>query len=76
MTLPAVDSTMSVTIATVGATAVSVDPNGSEVLVLDGINLTGGHKATNLSTAGDLITLSYKSAGVWYAASNGWTDGG
>jgi hypothetical protein len=74
--LPAVAAGMSVTVITIGAVAVSVDPNASEILVLDGTSLTGGHKATNLSTAGDIITLTYYAAGEWYAASNGWTDGG
>ncbi len=76
MTLPAVAAGMSVTVVTVGATAVSVKPNGSEVLMLDGTALTGGHKATNTSTAGDLIVLTYYGSGEWYAASNAWTDGG
>lgn len=76
ITLPAVAAGMSLTVITIGAVAVSVDPNASEILVLDGTALTGGHKATNLSTAGDIITLTYYGSGSWHGASNAWTDGG
>ncbi len=76
ISLPAIAVGMSVTVITIGAIAVSVDPNGSEVVFLDGVALTGGHKITNLSTAGDIAVLTYKGSGVWYAATNAWTDGG
>lgn len=77
LTLPPVEAGMSLTVCTVGAIAVSVDPNASDLIVLDGITTLGdGDKATNLSTAGDLITLTYYDATGWYGASNGWTDGG
>jgi len=76
ITLPAAVAGMSVTVVTVGAIAVSVDPNASDKLYLDGTALADGNKATNLSTAGDIIVLTYYSADGWYASSNGWTDGG
>lgn len=76
ITLPAIADGMSVTIVTVGAVAVSVDPNASDKLVLDGTTLDDGDKATNTSTTGDIIVLTYYSADGWYASSNSWTDGG
>jgi len=76
ITLPAIASGMSVTIITIGAIAVSVDPNASDKIVLDGTALDDGDKITNLSTAGDVAVLTYYSADGWYASTNSWTDGG
>ena len=76
ITLPAVAAGMSVTIITIGAVAVSVDPNASDKLWLDGTALDDGDKATNLSTAGDIAVLTYYSADGWHASTNAWTDGG
>jgi len=76
ITLPAVAAGMSVTIITIGAVAVSVDPNASDLIYLDGTALDDGDKITNTSTAGDIATLTYYSADGWYAATNGWSDGG
>ncbi len=76
ISLPAIAVGMSVTVITIGNIAVSVDPNGTEVVFLDGVALTGGHKITNLSTAGDLAVLTYKGSGAWHASTNGWSDGG
>lgn len=73
LTLPAVAEGMSITVLTDGAVAVSVDPNGTEVIRLDGVAGGAGKKITNLSTAGDVAVLSYHSAGVWYASTNSWT---
>jgi len=76
ITLPAVADGASVTVITIGAVAVSVDPNASDKLWLDGTALDDGDKATNTSTTGDIIVLTYYSADGWYATSNSWTDGG
>lgn len=76
ITLPAAADGMSVTIISVGANAVSVDPNASDLLVLDGATLGVGNKATSPGGAGDIIVLTYYDATGWYAASNTWTDGG
>lgn len=76
LTLPAVAAGMHLTVATIGAVAVSVDPNASDKIYLDGTALDDGDKITNLSTAGDVVTLTYYSADGWYASTNGWTDGG
>jgi hypothetical protein len=74
--LPAIAAGMNFTIITKGAIAVSVDTNASDLMVLDGVALDDGDKATNASTAGDIIVFQYMNATGWVATSNGWTDGG
>ena len=76
ITLPAVADGMNVTIITIGAVAVSIDPNASDKIWLDGTALDDGDKITNGSSAGDIAVLTYKSADGWHAATNSWTDGG
>lgn len=76
ITLPAVQDGMSVTVVTIGAIAVSVDPNASDLIRLDGTALDDGDKITNTSTSGDIAVLTYYSADGWYASTNSWTDGG
>jgi hypothetical protein len=74
--LPAVGVGMNFTIITLGAIAVSADTNINDLMILDGTALNDGDKATNLSTAGDIIVFQYYDATGWVATSNGWTDGG
>jgi hypothetical protein len=74
--LPAVASGMNFTIITKGAIAISADTNASDLMMLDGEILDDGDKATNTSTAGDIIVFQYMDATGWVATSNGWTDGG
>jgi len=76
ITLPPVADGMSVTILTIGNVAVSVDPNASDLIYLDGVALDDGDKITNGSASGDMAVLTYHSSVGWYAATNGWTDGG
>ena len=76
ITLPAVQEGMSVTIATIGAVAVSADPNASDLIFLDGVALDDGDKITNGSAAGDIAVLTFYDATGWYASTNAWTDGG
>lgn len=64
---------MNFTVLTVGAIAVSVDPQNDDLMVLDGTALTDGQAATNTSTAGDIATCSYYDATGWYCATNAWT---
>jgi hypothetical protein len=73
---PAVTAGMGFTVITVGAVAVSIDPNNDDLIRLDGAALDDGDKITNLSTSGDIATISYYNSTGWYAATNGWTDGG
>jgi hypothetical protein len=72
--LPAVAAGMNFTIITKGAIAVVVEPNASDMMMLDGTDLDDADSATNLSTAGDIIVFQYMSAAGWIATSNGWTD--
>lgn len=74
--LPPVAEGMNAVFHTVGAIAVSIDPNASDLIVLDGTALDDGDKITNASTAGDSAALSYYNATGFYASTNGWTDGG
>lgn len=76
ITLPAVADGMSVAVVTVGDVAVSVDPNASDRIYLDGVALDDGDKITNLSTSGDVAILTYYDATGWHAMTNGWSDGG
>jgi hypothetical protein len=76
LTLPAVAAGMHLTVITIGAVAVSVDPNASDLIYLDGTALDDGDKVTNASTAGDIAVLTYYDATGWHASTNSWTDGG
>jgi hypothetical protein len=76
LTMLAVDEDTNFNVKTIGAVAVSIDPDASDLLYLDGTALDDGDKITNLSTAGDVATIQYYDATGAYAATNGWTDGG
>lgn len=75
ITIPAVAAGASFTVVTIGAVAVSVDPNAADLIYLDGVALSDGDKITNLSTAGDVAVFTYYDATGWSASTNGWTDG-
>jgi len=79
--LPTVSAGDSATFCTIGAVAISVDPNANDQIVLDGTVLDDGDKITNTSTSGDIAVLTYfpdndGDGGSWYASTNSWTDGG
>jgi hypothetical protein len=76
ITLPPVEAGMSITIITIGAIAVSVDPDNADLIYLEGTALDDGDKITNTSTAGDIAVLTYYDSTGWYASTNSWTDGG
>jgi len=76
ITLPEVSEGMNITVITIGAIEISIDPNASDKIWLDGTALDDGDKITNSSTAGDLAVLTYFSADGWHASTNNWTDGG
>jgi len=73
LTLPAIAAGMQITVYTVGAVAISIDPNASDLIVLDGTAGGDGKKITNTSTAGDVAVLTYYGATGWYASTNTWT---
>jgi len=67
--------TINTTVITVGAIAVDVDVNDADRMIyIDGAENIEGHKATNLSTAGDQISCVYASAVGVVCQSNGWTQ--
>lgn len=76
LTMLAVDDQTNFNVKTIGAVAVSVDPNASDLIYLDGTALDDGDKITNSSTAGDIAAIQYYNSTGVYAATNGWTDGG
>lgn len=76
LTMLAVDADTDFEVITNGAVAVSVDPNASDLLILDGTALDDGDKITNTSTAGDSARIRYYDATGAFASTNGWTDGG
>lgn len=76
LTIPAVVAGMHFTVVTKGAVAVSVDPNASDKLYLEGVALDDGDKVTNLSTSGDTATFYALDATGFMVITNGWTDGG
>jgi hypothetical protein len=72
---------MNFTVITRAAVAVSVDTQSDDRMVLDGVALDDGDKATNTSTIGDIIYCEYESTDGWYCLSgtvdgSHWTDGG
>lgn len=76
ITLAGVFNFASVRVVCISDISVSVDPDPSDLIVLDGTPLDDGDKITNTGTAGDEAILTYYGATGWYASTNGWTDGG
>jgi len=81
ITAPAVLSGMNFTVVTIGNIVVSLDVNAADKMILDGVTLDDGDKATNTSAAGDTITCQYYSADGYYCWSGTvlgthWTDTG
>jgi hypothetical protein len=75
LVLPAVADGMSVTVVAVGATTVTIDPNGSDLIVRDGTAQADGVTIVGTGTAGDICVITYYDATGWYAATNSWTQG-
>lgn len=80
ITAPAVAAGQNFTVVTIGDIAVSLDVNAADKMILDGVTLADGDKATNTSKAGDTITCQYYSADGFYCWSGTvlgghWTDG-
>jgi hypothetical protein len=63
-------------VITIGAIAVSVKPDATDLIVLEGLALDDGDKITNASLSGDIAVLTYYGTTGWYAATTSWTDGG
>ncbi len=65
-----------VVVYSTGAFAVSVKPYGSQVITLNGTDLTGGNRITNTSTAGDTVTLLFDGVKWRVLGTSTFTDGG
>ena len=74
LTLDAIADGMSFTVITIGAIVVDVDPNASDLVILDGTAGSDGEHIENTSTTGDLAVFTYYNTTGWYAAS-GSNDG-
>jgi hypothetical protein len=75
VTLAPVEDGLSITLFTVGDNEVSLDVDDNDLQVLDGIALSDGDKATNLSTAGNMAVVTYFDDTGWYTATDRWTNG-
>lgn len=80
ITAPAIATGQNYCAVTVGDIAVSLDVNASDKMILDGVTLSDGDKATNTSKSGDTICCQYYSADGQYCWSGTvlgghWTDG-
>lgn len=67
-------------VTTIGDIVVSLDVNAADKMILDGVTLADGDKATNSSKSGDTICCQYYSADGQYCWSGTvlgghWTDG-
>ncbi len=67
--LPAIAVGMSVTIIADAAVVVTVDPNGSEIIRLNGVDLAAGYAVKSTGAIGQILVLTYHGAGKWYGAS-------
>jgi hypothetical protein len=81
ITAPALVAGQSWTVITIGAIAVSMKASANNLIILDGVTLNDGDKATNTSTTGDIIVCSYYDATGWACMSGSpdgdkWTDTG
>jgi len=72
MTLPAVSAGKHCTIIVLGAVAVTITPNASDRIILDGAALADGVSIVSTSHAGDVAHVRYESANGWYISTNGW----
>ncbi len=75
MTLPAVSAGKHCTIIAIGAVEVTITPNASDRIILDGTELTDGASIVSKSGAGDVAHVTYESANGWHISTNGktWT---
>jgi len=72
MTLPAVSAGKHCTIIVLGAVEVTITPNASDRIILDGAALADGVSIVSTSHAGDVAHVRYESANGWYISTNGW----
>jgi len=71
--LPPVGVGMNFTVITLGAIAVTINPDDADGTIVDGVANADGHATTNLSAAGDIAYVQYYDATGWLITTNGWT---
>lgn len=76
ITIPAVAAGANFKVIVVGANTVSVDPNASDLIILNGTALDDGDKITSGGTTGEVAEIYYYNSTGWYASTSGWSDGG
>lgn len=69
ITLPAVAVGMSLDITQVGAFVMTIDPDTTQIIILNGTALAGGVTIVSDAATGETVKLVYHSAGTWYATS-------
>ena len=73
MTLPEVSAGKHCTIIAIGAVAVTITPDASDRIILDGVALEDGASVVSKSLAGDVAHVTYESANGWHISTNGWS---
>ena len=78
LTLPSAVAGMSFCVYSTDANVKTIEPNGSDVITLDGAALTAGHNITSDGAAGDFICMISQAANNWVSFGSGktaWNDG-
>jgi hypothetical protein len=65
----------SISFVATSAVIVTIDPNGTEKILLDGVDAGAGVTIVSTGTLGEGAVLTYYGAGIWYASTNGWAPG-
>jgi hypothetical protein len=73
--LPAVAAGMNLTVTVEGTGVARLNPNGSEVIYLNGTACSAGYDIYNSGTTGDAVVLQYRASGSWLATAKGWSCG-
>lgn len=74
--LAAIAEGMSIGFATEGAAVHTIDPNGAEVIYLNGVALAAGNSIVSSGASGDSVVLRYRAAGEITAIGFGYSDAG
>lgn len=75
ISLPVIAIGMSLSVIMTAAVVGTIDPDGTEKILLDGVDAGAGVTIVSPGAVGDIAVLTYYGAGVWYASTNSWTTG-
>lgn len=73
--VPAVGSEMNFSVITESTNVATLDPNGSELIYLNGASCGAGVTIVSSGTAGDMAVFQYRSSGAWTVQASGFTCG-